>query len=86
MLPQLWHLWGSDVVLSGLPPDDSGTIDDGLAPLPTSLVLVLGGHSSMNALSWTKRHVIVAMATCVWEMFPPIGGCFIGGTGIRRRQ
>ena len=73
-------MWGSDAALSGLPPDDSRVVDDGPAPPPTSPILVLNGHSAMNALCWTKHHVIVAMATCVCEMFPPIGGCYMGGT------
>ena len=79
MLLQLWHLWGFDAALSGLPIDDFAAVDEG----PTSPVPVLDGYSAMNALCWTKRRVIVAMATCVWEMFPPIGGCCMGGTDIR---
>ena len=82
MLSQLWHLWGLDAALSGLPVDDFAAVDDGPASLPTSPVPVLDGHSAMNALCWTKHHVIVVMATYVWEMFPPIGGCCTGGSGI----
>ena len=73
MLPQLWHLWGSDVALFGLPVDVSAAIDEGPTPLPTSPVLVLDGHSAMHALCWTKRCVIVVMKCClqlegvVWE-------------------
>ena len=83
MLPQLWHLWGSIVALFGLLVDVSVVVDEGPAALPTSRVPVLDGHSATNALCWTKRRVIVAMATCVCEMLPPIGGCCTGGTGIR---
>jgi hypothetical protein len=82
MLPQLWHLWGSDATLSGLPVDVSTVVDEGPAPSPTSPVLVLDGHSAMNALCWTERCVIVAMATYVYELFPPIRGCCTGGTSI----
>jgi hypothetical protein len=85
MLPQLWHLWGSDASLSGLPADVSVVVDEGPTPPPTSLVLVLDGHSVMNALCWTKRRVIVAMSIYVYDMFPPIGGCCMGGTGIHHR-
>ena len=85
MLPQLWHLWGSGASLCGLPPDDSTIVDDEPTSPPTSLVLVLDEHSAMNALCWTKHHVRVAMATCVWEMFPLIGGCYTRGTDIHHR-
>ena len=85
MLRQLWHMWGSDVALSGLPVVVSEAVDEGLAPPPTSPVPVLDGHSAMNTLCWTNRCVIVVMATCVCEMFPPIGGCCTGGTGIHHR-
>ena len=50
MLPQLYHLWGSDVALSGLPVDVSPVVDEEPTPPPTSPVLVLDGHSAMNAL------------------------------------
>ena len=82
MLPQLWHLWGSSASLGGLPPDDSTAVDDDPTPPPTSPILVLDGHSLMNALCWTKCHVMVAITTYVWKMFPPIGGCVTGGTCI----
>ena len=50
MLPQLWHLWGSNVALSGLPTDVSIAVDEGPTSPPTSPVLVLDGHSAMKAL------------------------------------
>ena len=84
MLLQLWHLWVSSYAPYFLPLDDSTTVDDGPTPLPTSPVLILDGQSAMNALCWTKRCVIVSMATSVCEMFPPIGGCYMGGTSIHR--
>lgn len=74
-LPQLWHLWGSDVTFSGLHDDVSRAVDEEPTPLPTSPVLVLNGCSAMNALCWTKWSVIVTMAIYVCDMFPPIGGC-----------
>ena len=55
--------------------DVSIAVDEGPTPPPTSPVLVLDGHSAMKVLCWTKHHIIVAMATYVCDMFPPIGGC-----------
>ena len=75
MLLQLWHLWGSDAALSSIPVDVSVVVDEGPTLPLASPVLVLDGHSAMKALCWTKVHVIVAMATYVCDMFPPIGRC-----------
>ena len=54
--------------------DVSVAVDEGPILLPTSLVLVVDGHSAMKVLRWTKRRVIVAMATYVCDMFPPMEG------------